>query len=120
MTIPSNLPNVKAESTPNYFNNYFVKQGFVTPNQYDALLGLLMKRTSSKQAAEHLTGAIIQGAAQQDTNVTELFDVIKKSNQVEMDSFLAFFLNNTRVGTSYLGVKNANNTNPYITRTILV
>jgi hypothetical protein len=120
MAIPSNLPNLKAESTPNYFKNYFVKQGYVSDNQYEALIGLLMKRTANKQSAEYLAGAIIQGIAQQDTSFNDMFDYIKAANNTELDAFLAFFLNNTRVGTSYLGVNNPGNQNPYILRTILV
>jgi len=119
MAIASNLPNLSAESTPNYFKNYFVKQGFVSDNQYEALIGLLMKRTANKESAENLAGAIIQGAAQQDTSFNEIFDLLKKSNTAELDAFLAFFLNNTRIGTSYLGISNPGNQNPYVLRTIL-
>ena len=120
MAIPSKLPNLKAESTPNYFKNFFVKEGYVTDNQYEALIGLLMKRTANKESAENLAGAIIQGSSQQNTSFNELFDYIKKANTTELDAFLAFFLNNTRVGTSYLGISNPGNQNPYVLRTILV
>jgi uncharacterized protein YaiE (UPF0345 family) len=120
MPNPTNLPNTTAESTNNYFGQNFVKQGFVTDNQYEALVGLLQKRTINRASAENLAGAVIQGSAQQDTPFSEVFDLIKKSEGQEIDAFLAFFLNNTRVGTSYLGIKNLGAINPYITRTILV
>lgn len=120
MAIASNLPNVSAEASPSYFKNYYVKQGFVSDNQYEALIGLLEKRTDNKKAAQNLAGAIIQGASQQNVKFAELYDLLRASSSVEIDAFLAFFLNNTRIGTSYLGIKNADNTNPYIVRSILV
>jgi hypothetical protein len=120
MAISSNLPNSNIESTPNYFKNYFVKQGIVSDNQYESLIGLLMKRNGNRAASENLAAAAIRGAAQQNMTMTDMIEYIRRTNDVELDAFLAFFLNNTRVGTSYLGISNAQNQNPFVIRTILV
>lgn len=120
MAISSNLPESNFESTPNYFKNYFVKQGIVSDNQYEALIGILMKRNNNRAASENLAAAAIQGAAQQNMTMTDMIEYIRRTNDVELDAFLAFFLNNTRVGTSYLGIANAQNQNPFVIRTILV
>jgi len=120
MAIPTNLPNQKVESAPKYLKNLYVKDGIISSNQYDELTGLLQKRAATPEAADNLAAAVIQGAAQQNMTMTDMIQYVRNSNTTELDAFLAFFLNNTRVGTSYLGVANANNQNPYIIRTILV
>lgn len=119
MAIASNLPSTGKEATPNYFKNYYVKKGVVSDNQYEALIGLLMKRAKNRQAAELIAASVITGAAEQNMTMTDMIEYIRKSNETEIDAFLSFFLNNTRVGTSYLGISNPQNQNAYVVRTIL-
>ena len=116
---PSNLPDSMTESSVSYLKNYFVSQGFVSDNQYEALISLLQKRTKNVKSAYFLAGALLQGAVQQDLTINEIIEFVRISPDTEIDPFLAFFLNNTRIGTSYLGVSNKNIQNHYVLRTIL-
>ena len=116
---PSNLPDTMTESSVSYLKNYFVTQGFISDNQYEVLVGLLQKRTKNVKSAYFLAGALIQGATQQDLTMNEIIEFVRLSPDEEIDPFLAFFLNNTRIGTSYLGVSNKNIQNHYVLRTIL-
>lgn len=119
MGIPTNFPVVYSEASTAFIPNSFERAPNVSDNTYDALLGLLEKRTVSKLAAQNLASNVIAGLVDQGVDINNIIDRLRLSLDTEIDAFLAFFLNRTRVGTSYLGVSNRTTTNPYITRTIL-
>jgi hypothetical protein len=119
MPAPTNLPTVYSNPSAEVFPNYFDRGVSISDNDYDQLVGLLELRTQNVEAAQNLAATVIQGLVQQDLDVKDIIDRLRRSSNTEIDTLLAFFLNNVRVGTSYLGISAQYITNPYITRTIL-
>lgn len=119
MTIATNLPVVYNSPESAAFPSAFERTVNISDETYDELLGLLEKRTRNTQSARNLAAAVIQGLVQQDIDINEVIDSLRTSSDNEIDLLLAVFLNNGRVGTSYLGVANQFLTNPYVSRTVL-
>ena len=119
MSIASNLPVVFTNPESVLLPTPFGRDVNISDNTYDELIGLLETKTESRAAAENLAASIIQGLVQQDISINEIIDRLRSSSNSEIDALLVLFLNNTRVGTSYLGLASEYQVNPYVARTIL-
>lgn len=120
MPNPTNLP-VQQNNTSTYFDNLNSPgtQATVSDGEYDAVLSFFQGRASSVEAAASLASAFLQACVVQDANPLTQLDLFRTMSTQNIDVYLAMFFNNTRYGTSLLGV-NANQTvNQYIARTIL-
>jgi hypothetical protein len=120
MTNPTNLP-VQQNSTQTYFDNLNSPgtQPTVSDGEYDAVLSFFEERATTPEAAKQLAAAFLQACISQNILPIMQLDYFKKLSDSNVDIYLAMFFNNSRYGTSLLGV-NANQTvNSYIQRTIL-
>jgi hypothetical protein len=120
MPNPTNIP-VQQNNTQSFFDslNSPGTQPTVSDGEYDAVLSFFEERTNNVEAAQSLASAFLQACITQNVLPVTQLDYFKKLSQPNVDIYLAMFFNNTRYGTSLLGV-NANQTvNPYILRTIL-
>jgi hypothetical protein len=115
----TNLPVIYTDTSSAILSNSFDRPVSISDNTYDMLIGILQKRTANPAAARNLAAAVIQGLSSQDLDINDIIDRLKASSDSEIDEILAIFLNNTRVGTSYVGLSSQTATNPYVVRTIL-
>jgi hypothetical protein len=120
MTFPTNIP-VSQSSTATYFNNLNSPgtQATVSESVYDAVSAFFENRCNNLQAGLTLTAAFLQSCITQSLDPMQQLDLFKKTPTTQIDIYLALFLNNTRYGTSYLGVNTNTQTNKFIGRTIL-
>lgn len=119
MSIPTNLPvNFSSPTTANFLSS-FDRPVAISDNTYEELVSIFERRTSNSLAVQNLVAAVIQGLEEQRVDVNQVVDSLRASSDSEIDTFLALFMNSSRIGTSFLGVSNQTSVNPYIARTIL-
>jgi hypothetical protein len=120
MPNPTNLP-VTQNPTQSYFDNLNSPgtQPTVSDGEYEAVLSFFEYRAATIDAAKSLASAFLQACVVQSLNPLTQLDIFKKLSQDKIDLYLAMFFNNTRYGTSLLGVNAKNTVNSYIQRAIL-
>lgn len=121
MANPTNIP-VSQNPTATYFNNLNSPgtQATVSESVYDAVSGFFEGRCGNNaQAGLTLTAAFLTSCQVQSLDPMQQLDVFKKTPSQAIDLYLSLFLNNTRYGTSFLGVNTNQVTNKYIARAIL-
>lgn len=105
--------------TQTFFNNYYLPALTVSQNVDDSIIGFFQQVTDTKESAKALAGAVILTSIAQQTDPMEVLQKFSKMPKSELNSYLTMFLNLNRIGTSYLGINNAPQTNKYVLRTIL-
>lgn len=115
---PSNLNSSGANKTTNFFNNYFSPDFTISENMNDAIVSFFQEQTGSKDSALLLAQAVINTAQQQNEDPMVVLEQFQKMPQGEMSAIMALYLNNTRVSTSLLGIKNVPKANKFVSRTI--
>ena len=111
----SNLPPSPVTQTLNPANNLV----YTTQDVNDALVGFFEEKTGSKDSAAALASAVLTGAQQQQIDVMVMLDQFKKLTGEELNSYVALFLNTTRVKTSLLGINNQPTAPYFVARTVL-
>jgi hypothetical protein len=122
MSNPQNINqvNINKSNGQNYFNNFYINLTTVSGNQNDALVGYFEDQTNGNTgAAQVLASAIVATSIAQGIDPMQTLQQFVQLPKGELNVFLATFLNLNRVGTSYLGVRNAPIINKYIQRAIL-
>jgi hypothetical protein len=111
-----------SSNTNNFYNNVITGQPLaLSANMNSALLAEFEKITNNKQSAKILASAVIYTCQQQQLDVMQTLDeFIKLGKTNALNEYLCLFLNLSRIGTSYLGVKKEITTNKYVNRTILL
>jgi hypothetical protein len=120
MANPTNIP-ISQNPTSTYFNNLNNPgtQPTVSESVYDAVSAFFEGRCSNAAAGLTLTAAFLTSCIVQSLDPMQQLDIFKKTPSQAIDLYLSLFLNNTRFGTSYLGVNTNVQTNQYVARTIL-
>jgi len=121
---PTNLSavNTNAVDPPNadkFFNNFFDFPIEVSSNVDAAIIAHFEQIAETKEAARALASAVIYTAIKQGLNPMAVLDEFKKIPLGELNTYTAYFLNNERKGTSFLGLVNRPVQNKYVIRTIL-
>ena len=122
MSSPQNIAPASLDpaSGQNYFNNFYTNFPTVGTNQNDAIIAYFTNYTNGNQsAAKNLASAVIATSIAQNIDPMATLQKFTEIPANQLSIFLATFLNLNRVGTSYLGVRNAPATNKYIQRSIL-
>lgn len=118
----SNLqaPNLSNDqnNTPKYFNNFFGID-FSIGAANDAITAYFEKYTGNAESGKALAATVIYTAQAQGIDPMSALNDFQKLSPDQLNSYLAAFLNFTRVPTSLIGFKTTPNTSDYITRTIL-
>ena len=122
VTTATNLQGPDLNNTnqdPNkYFNNFFALP-FSIGAANDVIVAYFQEYTGSASAGNKLAATVIYTAQAQNLDPLAVLEQFKKMSKGQLDSYLAAFLNFSRVSTSTLGIKTSTNTSPYITRTSL-
>lgn len=121
---PTNLSgvNTNAINPPNadkFFNNFFEFPIEVSSNVDAAIIAHFEQIAENKEAARALASAVIYTAIKQGLNPMAVLDEFKKIPLGDLNTYTAYFLNNERRGTSFLGITNRPPQNKYVTRAIL-
>ena len=121
---PTNLSGINTNAvdplnTDKFFNNFFEFPIEVSSNVDAAIVAHFEKITESKEAARALASAVIYTAIKQGLNPLEVLDEFKKIPLGNLNTYTAYFLNNERKGTSFLGLVNQPVQNKYVTRAII-
>lgn len=114
-----NLNAIVQKDIQKYFNNFTQIPVQVSSNVDSAIVGFFETVTSDKQSARTLASAVIYTSVKQGLNPMETLQEFQKIPAGDLDAYTAMFLNFDRVGTSFLGIKNAPTINKYVERSIL-
>lgn len=121
MTLNSNLTKIddSTTTTTQFFNNYYSPTFTVSQNIDDAIIAFFEQIADNRESAILLASAVIYTSAQQNVDPMSIIQQMATIKKSELSSYLVVFLNQSRVGTSYLGVNNRPKVGKYIKRTIL-
>ena len=122
--MPSNItsPSYAVNNNSNtdvFFTNFFKKKYDISPNANDAIVSFFENYTGSKTAGAALAAAVIYTSLSQQIEPMSVLDKFKKLSRGELNTYLAMYLNLSRVGSSLLGVTNVPAANKYVERTII-
>lgn len=102
-----------------YFNNFYSKTFEVGPAD-DAIVGFFEQYTSNKKSAKNLAAVVLYTSQAQNLDPMAVLSQFQQLPKGQLNSYLAAFLNANRAPTSAIGIKTTNNTNPLISRTVLL
>lgn len=116
---PSNLNSTGSNQTTRFFNNFFTPNFTVNSNTNDAIVSYFEGQTGNLESARLLAQAVIDTAQTQRQNPMDVLSEFQKLENYQLTPFLALYLNNSRVPTSYLGVNNVVKSNPLASRLVV-
>lgn len=111
------LSNVQ-NNTQKFFNNFFARD-FAIGAANDIIVAYFEKYTGSATNGKMLAATVIYTAQAQNLDPMAVLAQFQKLTPGQVDNYLAAFLNFNRVPTSTIGVKQIQQTSPFITRSIL-
>ena len=120
MIIPGNLDSTSLTKTTNFFTNYFNPSPDIDQNINDSILSYFQEQTGDIESAKLLVQTIIETANTNRENPLDVLQRFQKLPKGDLTSILTVYLNNTRVNTSFLGVKNTPPSNIYVTRSVII
>jgi hypothetical protein len=101
-----------------FFNNFFARD-FSVGAANDVIVAYFEKYTGNAIAGKNLAATVLYTAQAQNLDPMAVLAEFQKLTPGQIDNYLAAFLNFNRVPTSVIGVKQVQQTSPYITRSIL-
>jgi hypothetical protein len=122
ITTATNLtgPDTSVSQDPRkYFNNFYSKQFSIGPAD-DAIIGFFEQHTQNKKSAKNLAAVVIYTAQAQNLDPMVVLSEFQQLPPGQLNTYLAAFLNTNRAPTSMIGIKSTNNTNPLVSRSVLV
>lgn len=117
--LPNNLIDTPQDKTTAFFNNYYVSPFDVSQGVDDSFISFFEKISATKESAKALAGAVISTAKAQNLDPMVILQQFTALPAGQLNAYLVYFLNQNRVGTSYLGLNNQPIINKYIQRCIL-
>ena len=102
-----------------YFNNFYSTQFSIGPAD-DAIIGFFEQYTGNKKSAKNLAAVVIYTAQAQNLDPMAVLSKFQQLPPGQLNTYLAAFLNTNRAPTSMIGIKSTTNTNPLVSRSVLV
>lgn len=102
-----------------YFNNFYSKTFEVGPAD-DAIVGFFEQYTGNKKSAKNLAAVVLYTSQAQNLDPMVVLSQFQQLPKGQLNAYLAAFLNSNRAPTSAIGIKSTNNTNPLISRSVLL
>jgi len=118
--VPGNLDSTALNKTTNFFTNYFQPSDQINQNINDSILSYFEQQMGDTESARLMVQTIIETAKANRENPLDVLQRFQSLPQGDLNAILTVYLNNTRVNTSFLGVKNTPPTNVYVTRSIII
>lgn len=120
MVSPSNnLAVTTQDATTSFYNNYYVSPFDVSQGEDDTVVSFFEKMSANKETARTLAGSVIYTARAQGLDPMAVIQQFSTLPTSQLNAYLVLFLNQNRVGTSYLGLSNKPIINKYTQRSIL-
>ena len=120
MIIPGNLDSTSLNKTTNFFTNYFQPSDQIDQNINDSVLSYFEQQMGDAEAAKLMVQTIIETAKTNREEPLSVLQRFQKLPQGDLNGILTVYLNNTRVNTSFLGIKSTPPENSYVTRSIII
>jgi len=120
VTGPDLSAALSANNTNQYFNNFYSIPFNISAGANDAIVAFFEKYTQNTQAAQAMASSVLYTAFSQNLNPLTVLSEFEALPQGQLNTYLAAFLNISRIPTSMIGVNNGTKTSPFITRTILL
>lgn len=108
-----------ANDARRYFNNFYSKTFEVGPAD-DAIVGFFEQYTGNKKSAKNLAAVVLYTSQAQNLDPMAVLSEFQKLPKGQLNAYLAAFLNSNRAPTSAIGIKSTTNTNPLVSRSVLL
>lgn len=115
----SNLPLDNA-ARRDVFDKFFSSKVSFPAEEIDAVLSFFLKRGFELESARSISIIMLNQAREDQVNVFELLDSLKKLTDVQMNQLIAQVLNSYRENVSALGYRIQETSNFYESRNILI
>ncbi len=102
-----------------FFNNFYAFDMSVGAAD-DVVTAFFEKYTNNKQSAKIIASAVIYTAKAQNIDPMSVLTEFAKMPPGQLTPYLAAFINASRAPTSFVGIKVKDNTNPYVSRSVLL
>ena len=102
-----------------YFNNFYSLSFAIGPAN-DAIVAFFEQYTNNKKSAKNLAATVIYTAQAQNLDPLLVLGEFQRLPKGQLNAYLAAFLNSNRAPTSVIGIKTVNNTNPLVSRSVII
>ena len=109
-----------ANNTNQYFNNFYTIPFNVSAGSNDAIVAFFERYTQNTQTARAMASSVLYTAFAQNLDPLTVLSEFESLPTGQLNTYLAAFLNISRIPTSMLGVNSGTKTSPFVTRTILL
>lgn len=107
------------DQTVEVFNNFYNFSVNVPSNEFDVVFSYFKSITDNTTEANNFTVTLFQMSANSNTPVLTLLDEFKSKTVLEINSTLAYYLNNLRSLATLLGVQAPVTANQNVARNIV-
>jgi hypothetical protein len=103
----------------NFYNNNRVGQQ-VHSEQYDIVLGFFTRVMNTKVLAKAFTLDLFRVSKDTGVPVLTMLDSMKSKNSIGVSEAMAFYLNQIRPKSAFVGISNVLNPNIFVARNVLI
>jgi hypothetical protein len=111
---------INPNNTPQYFNNFYSLDFSVAPNVDAAMLGFFTQHVGNPVAAKNLAATVLYSAIATGVDPMAVLAEFQKLPPGSVNNYLTAFLNSNRAQTSALGLAGTQQTNKFVSRTLLL
>jgi len=124
----TNLPSQNLSTDPvqtaenktrTHFNGFYEPSIAVDGSVWDIVYAFFLKTTGHSESAQAMAEAVLESANSQGLNPLDLIRDLGQFSGLELDQAICMYLNDTRRGTSLLGVSVQRIPNKHISRNII-
>lgn len=105
--------------THSFFDSFFDQPVQVSGVEWDIAYSFFLKYSGNEEAATSLSESTIMAAEEQGESIVDIITELNKYDNLELDTVLAIYFNNTRRPTSLLGVSQPRLSAKYVARNVL-
>jgi hypothetical protein len=114
-----NEPNTNLDQTVRIFDNFYRFQADIPAAEYDVVFSYFQSVMGTRQAAENFTVSLFQVASESGQEPLTLLSQFQGQTGVNLDTTLAYYLNQIRSRAALLGVGAPVKPNFYAARNVI-
>jgi hemolysin activation/secretion protein len=112
-------PKSSLDKTVRLYDQFYNFDLVVDGNQYDIVYSFFLERSQSQNIAKNFSLILFRISSTTGENVLDLLEYLRKTNKLEVNALLAYYLNTARSKTTLYGVTNIPVPNEFVQRNIL-
>ena len=113
----TNLPNI--QNTNNSNIDQRIEKFEFNQNDYDAIIGFLIKKGFTRTASEETASVLLKQAKIESLSIGEIMDLLGNESGLKLSELITVILNADRYKSSKLGFRSAKTANNIASRNII-